>query len=239
MKIWFRSLTSCASPCAWRFSTHACDGHRRQPLGLQSAYDTAGTLNEEGTCTFARRILRGMWPWMRRRVRGLSCPPIIITYPVDIVGHLCGAFPGWTRHRRAAPSSFGELVAGVGPVPTDDASFFRLKSVGAASQDYYGLSIALSSPAGLVWVSVARAAEANMLVHALLGEFVRDLAWVIPLFVAAILITGVYVIRSGLKPVRDVSAMAATIGPNVATSPGNAPKIRHHRDELSRPAAGA
>ena len=51
----------------------------------------------------------------------------------------------------ASPSGFGELVAG-SPVPTDDASFFRLNSFGATLQDYYGLSVAVSSPAGLVSV---------------------------------------------------------------------------------------
>jgi signal transduction histidine kinase len=50
-------------------------------------------------------------------------------------------------------------------------------------------------------------------VHSLLREFVFDIAWTIPLLVLATLAIGVLAIRGGLKPLRDISQMAATIGP--------------------------
>jgi two-component system, OmpR family, sensor histidine kinase TctE len=116
----------------------------------------------------------------------------------------------------ASPSSFGKLVA-TWPPATDDASFFRLKSFGAEPEDYYGLSIGLESAAGPLSVSVAQAAGANVLVSAVLREFVFDVAWVIPLLVLVTLVIGVLAIRSGLRPIRDVSEMAAAIGPNTTS----------------------
>jgi two-component system, OmpR family, sensor histidine kinase TctE len=55
------------------------------------------------------------------------------------------------------------------------------------------------------------------LVSSLLREFVFDVAWVSPLFMAATLGIAVFVLRSGLRPVREISRMAAGIGPD-ATS---------------------
>src|SRR5262249_30209651 len=40
-----------------------------------------------------------------------------------------------------------------------------------------------------------------------------DAAWLIPLFMIATLVTGTYAISGGLKPVRQISEMAAAIGP--------------------------
>jgi signal transduction histidine kinase len=116
----------------------------------------------------------------------------------------------------ASPSSFGEQVVGW-PAATDDPSYFHLRDFGAGSEDYYGLSIGLQSPAGPVSISVARAAGADALVRSLLQDFVLAVAWVIPLLVLATLAIGVLAIRSVLKPIREVSEMAAAIGPN-ATS---------------------
>ena len=116
----------------------------------------------------------------------------------------------------AAPPSFGTLVA-TWPPATDDASYFRLKNFGSESEDYYGLSIGLENSAGPLSISVAQAAGANALVSALLREFVFDVAWVIPLLVLVTLVIGVLAIRSGLRPIRDVSEMAAGIGPNTAS----------------------
>ncbi len=52
------------------------------------------------------------------------------------------------------------------------------------------------------------------LAHELLREFIYDIAWVIPLFVAATLAVGVWSIRSALRPLRSVSERAAAIAPD-------------------------
>jgi signal transduction histidine kinase len=110
----------------------------------------------------------------------------------------------------ASPPEFGAQVARW-PAATDDAAYFHLTDFGTA--DYYGLTVELASAAGPVSVSVARAAGANELVRSLLREFVFDIAWIGPLFMMATLAIGFLAIRSGLKPVEEVSRMAAAIGP--------------------------
>src|SRR6201990_1890843 len=57
----------------------------------------------------------------------------------------------------------------------------------------------------------------DSLIKSLLREFVFDTMWVIPLLMLATLGIGVIVIRNGLKPVREISHKAASIGPD-ATS---------------------
>jgi two-component system, OmpR family, sensor histidine kinase TctE len=111
----------------------------------------------------------------------------------------------------ASPPEFGMRVA-KWPLATDDPAYFHLTDLGRA--DYYGLSIELDSAAGPVSVSVARTAGANELVRSLLREFVLDIAWVSPLFMVATLAIGFLAIRSGLKPVQQVSRMATAIGPD-------------------------
>ena len=64
---------------------------------------------------------------------------------------------------------------------------------------------------------MARAAGANVLVSSLLREFVFDVAWVIPLLMLATLGIGVLVVRSGLQPVRNISRVAAGIGPDTTS----------------------
>jgi signal transduction histidine kinase len=63
-------------------------------------------------------------------------------------------------------------------------------------------------------ISVARAGSGELLVSSLLQEFMLDIAWMVPLLVVVTLVIGVLVIRSGLKPVRDLSNTAASIGPS-------------------------
>jgi len=116
----------------------------------------------------------------------------------------------------ASPPNFAE-VAAKWPAGTDDPSYFHLKDFGGEGREYYGLTVVQSSAAGPISVSVARAADADVLVHALLREFVLDLGWIIPLLVIATLVVGAVAIRSAFKPVAEVSRMAAAIGPG-ATS---------------------
>jgi signal transduction histidine kinase len=99
------------------------------------------------------------------------------------------------------------------PVPSEEPAYFRLRSFGVAARDYFGLTVRLDSPVGPLRVTVARAADDDTLVRSLLREFVFDIAWLIPLMVAATLAIGVYVIRRGLRSLRQVSASAAAIDP--------------------------
>jgi two-component system, OmpR family, sensor histidine kinase TctE len=112
----------------------------------------------------------------------------------------------------AAPPSFGEIAA-KWPLPSDEPSYFSLRDFGPASQAYHGLSITIDSPAGPVAVAVARATGANVLASALLREFITDVAWVVPLLVVVTVGVGILVIRRGLEPVREISEIAARIGP--------------------------
>jgi len=115
----------------------------------------------------------------------------------------------------ASPPNFGE-VAAKWPAGTDEPSYFHLKDFGGEGREYYGLTVVQSSAAGPLSISVARA-DADILVHSLLREFVLDLGWIIPLLVIATLVVGAVAIRSAFKPVAEVSHMAAAIGPG-ATS---------------------
>src|SRR5262249_16206144 len=91
------------------------------------------------------------------------------------------------------------------------------KDFGSEGRQYYGLTLLLSSAAGPVSISVARAADADVLVQSLLHEFVVDVGWIIPLLVIATLAIGVLPIRSAFTPLPRVSQKAAAIGPG-ATS---------------------
>jgi signal transduction histidine kinase len=116
----------------------------------------------------------------------------------------------------AMPDAFG-AVAARWPATSDDPSYFRLPGLAGKTQDYYGLGISLDSAAGPLSIWVARAAGATALVHSLLEEFVLDIAWVIPLFMLLALGVAILAIRSTLRPIREVSEIAASIGPGTTS----------------------
>ena len=116
----------------------------------------------------------------------------------------------------ASPEEFGDIAA-KWPPATDEPNYFRINSIGSGEREYYGLNIQLASIVGPVSVSVAQAAEADVLIDSLLREFVLDLGWVVPLLVLVTLGVGILAVRSGLKPVRKISEMAAAIGPGTTS----------------------
>ena len=131
------------------------------------------------------------------------------------------------------------------PVPTDVPAYFRLRSFGVARKDYFGLTARLPSGVGLLRVTIARAADDDVLVSSLLTEFVRNLAWLAPAMIAATLAIGVLAIRRGLGPIRHVSASAAAINPgsiSVRLPEGDVPSeiqplvaaVNHALDRLER-----
>jgi signal transduction histidine kinase len=180
---------------------------------IYQAYDTASSLHDRELSLRAEDLARAVsrddagqtrlaLPATLAAAYAASTADIFAVRAAD--GHLIGA----------SPREFGEQVA-KWPRAKDDPSYFHLTNLGTS--DYYGLSVELASAAGPVSVSVARAAGADALVSSLLREFVSDVAWVSPLLMAATLAIAVLVIRSGLKPVRDISQMATRIGPDTTS----------------------
>lgn len=99
------------------------------------------------------------------------------------------------------------------PMAGEEPNFFRLEQFGRTQQNYHGLTMKADGGAGALSVTIARAADVSEFVHALLREFVLDIAWTIPLIVTATLVIGVLAIRRGLQPLRQVSSQAAAINP--------------------------
>jgi two-component system, OmpR family, sensor histidine kinase TctE len=116
----------------------------------------------------------------------------------------------------AMPDPFGSLVERW-PATTEHASYFHLPGIAGRTQDYYGLGISLDSAAGPLSIWVARAAGSTALVHSMIEEFVFDIAWVIPLFMLLALAIAILAIRGALRPIREVSEIAASIGPGTTS----------------------
>ena len=178
------------------------------------AYDTADTLNNRGLSLRATDLARHV-SVDPTGVARLNLPQILRLLTMKRPGSTsnlesAGADRGIIA---ASPQSFGEAVL-KWPPATEDPDFFHLKDFGARSVDYYGLTIAVNSVAGPLSISVARAAGADALTRSLLKDFVLDIAWVVPLLVLFTLAIGILVIRSVLKPIREVSEMAMAIGPH-------------------------
>jgi signal transduction histidine kinase len=113
----------------------------------------------------------------------------------------------------ASPEGFGSIVERW-PLASEHAAYFHLGELPGRSNDYYGLGLLVDSAAGPVSVWVARANGATALVHSMLEEFVFDIAWVIPLFMLLALGIAILTIRNALRPVRDLSEIAGSIGPS-------------------------
>lgn len=104
--------------------------------------------------------------------------------------------------------------AAVQAMPSNEPGIFRLENFGPANREYYGLSILLESATGPLAVTVASAGDDDALLHAMMEEFVEDVAWVIPVFIIVTLLVGIFAIRSGLRPVREIAGQAAAIEPD-------------------------
>jgi signal transduction histidine kinase len=116
------------------------------------------------------------------------------------------------RPIEASTPEIGAIVARWPPADSEP-SYFRLSSFGPSARDYSGVSIKLDSAAGSLLVTVAEAAGGDQLVHSILREFVFDIAWYVPPFVAVALLLAAYSVRRSLVPLRAASAQASAIGP--------------------------
>src|SRR5215831_3686070 len=113
----------------------------------------------------------------------------------------------------ASSPEIGAIVARW-PAADSEPTYFRLGSFGPSARDYSGVSIKLDSAAGPLSVTVAEASGGYQLVHSILREFVFDIAWYVPPFVAIALLLAAYSVRRSLLPLRAASAQASAIGPS-------------------------
>jgi two-component system, OmpR family, sensor histidine kinase TctE len=112
----------------------------------------------------------------------------------------------------ASTPEFGAMI-GRWPAADTEPSYFQLSRFGPLGRDYSGISVQLDSPAGTLSVLVAQVAGSDQLVHSILREFVFDIAWYVPPFVAVALLLAMYSVRRSLRPLRTASAEASVIGP--------------------------
>ena len=112
----------------------------------------------------------------------------------------------------ASTPEIGAMVAR-SPHAGSEPNYFQLSNFGSSGQDYSGVSIRLDSAAGPLSVLVAQVSGGNQLVHSILREFVFDIAWYVPPFVALALLLATNSVRRSLRPLRTASARASDIGP--------------------------
>jgi len=186
---------------------------------VYQVYDTAGSLNDRELGLRAEDLARALVADGTGQPR-LDLPAkLAAAYAAAPEDDLFAIRDTNGRVIAASPDEFGERVA-KWPPATDEPSYFRLSGAGSedfGSETYYGLSVALQTAAGPMWISVARTEGSDALIRSILREFVVNAIWVSPLLMLATLAIGIFAIRNGLKPVREVSRMAASIGPD-ATS---------------------
>jgi signal transduction histidine kinase len=186
---------------------------------VYQAYDTAGSLNDRELGMRAEDLARAMVTDSAGQPR-LDLPSkLAAAYAAAPEDDLFAIRDANGRVIAASPAEFGERVA-KWPPARDEPSYFRLSGVGSddfGSENYYGMSVAVRTAAGPMWISVARTEGSDALIKSILREFVFDAMWVSPLLMLATLGIGIFAIRNGLKPVREISRKAASIGPN-ATS---------------------
>jgi signal transduction histidine kinase len=179
---------------------------------IYQAYETAGSLNDRELSLRAADLARYVAVDTDGAAR-LELPLALVAgYQAGGNADIFAVRRGTEAILAASPSNFGE-VAAKWPLATDDPSYFHLKDFGSEGREYYGLTVMQDSAAGPLSVSVARAADADILVHSLLREFVLDIGWVIPLLVIVTLVVGVLAIQSALRPIAEISQMAAAIAP--------------------------
>ena len=171
------------------------------------AYDTANSLSERELSLRADDLAR----YVTADGRLVLPKSLQEAYADPATGNIFAIRQANGRIVAASPAAFGQMVQRWATTG-DDPSYLRFSGL-PGGQEYYGLGLTEDSAAGPLSIWVARAAGATALIHSFLEEFVFDIAWVIPLFLLLALAVAVLAIRSALRPLREVSEVASSIGP--------------------------
>ena len=179
---------------------------------IYSASLTAGSLADRELGLRAEDLARYVSPDENRKPRLSLPPPLKRAYSAAAQQSL---FAIRDKDGHIVEASTPEIGAMIPRWPHADAepSYFRLSKFGPLERDYSGVSVRLDSAAGPLSVLVAEASGSDQLVHSILREFVFDIAWYVPLFVALALLLAALSVRRSLMPLRTGSAQASAIGP--------------------------
>ena len=179
---------------------------------IYSASLTADSLADRELGLRAEDLARYVSPDENRKPR-LSLPPLLKQAYSAATRQSLFAIRDKDGH--IVEASTPEIGAMIARWPQADAepSYFRLSKFGPLERDYSGVSVRLDSAAGPLSVLVAEASGSDQLVHSILREFVFDIAWYVPLFVALALLLAALSVRRSLIPLRTASAQASAIGP--------------------------
>lgn len=177
------------------------------------AYDTADTLSDRELSLRAQDLARHVTRGPDGTVRLDMPQELDEAYRVAADADIFAIRDADGRLIAASPASFGSVVERW-PAAGEHTAYFQLRELAGHRRDYYGLSLRLEGAAGPVSVWVGQARGPTELVHSMLEEFVFDIAWVIPLFMLLALGVAILAIRHALKPVRELSEIASSIGPS-------------------------
>ena len=177
---------------------------------MTRAYDTARSLSDQELLLRARDLAGHVSVGTNGLPRLELQPNLAAVYEAGPGGDVFAVRDANGRLIAAVPPRFGELVAGWPQAPAEAVHFSAQLGTGG----YDGLGISLDSVAGPVSVAVARSDVRAVAVYALLRKFIHDTMWAVSFLVLAALAVGILGVRRGLKPVRDLSEMAAAIGPH-------------------------
>jgi len=202
---------------------------------IYSASLTAGSLADRELGLRAEDLARYVFPDANRDPR-LELPPgLKQAYDAAAQQSLFAIRDKDGHLVEASTPEIGAMIA-QWPRPDSEPSYFRLNKFGPLEQDYSGVSIRLDSAAGPLSVLVAEVSGGNQLVHSILREFVFDIAWYVPPFVALALLLAAFSVRRSLLPLRTASAQAGAIGPGSialrlpeADVPNRGSPARHRR----------
>ena len=179
---------------------------------MSRAYDTARSLGDQELLLRANDLARYVTAGENGLPR-LELPPNLgAMYQVPSGSDIFAIRDANGRVIAAAPPRFAEFVAGW-PGATFEPARFSVR-LDTEPGDFDGLSISRETVTGLVSVSVGRSSAGAAALYALMRKFIHDTIWAVSILVLAALAVGILGIRSGLKPVRSISEMAAAIGPH-------------------------
>ena len=183
---------------------------------MARAFDTARSLGDRELLARATELARLVTIDLNGAKR-LDLPPALTTIyqapsadDIFVIRDLDGGLIA------ASPLRFGEVSAEWSK-PLDATGHFSIEQFGDRRQSYYGLTTTQDSATGPLSISIARSSGADMLMYSLLRRFIHDTLWAVSLLVLTTLIVAVLGIRGGLKPIREISQLAAAIGPGTTS----------------------